>query len=153
VTRVFAVSFLLLSALGCSSTRRDLAAAPLPDLSRVDPGVQAQVRGRYETLTRALADRAEPPELAAAFGQYGMVLQAAEFYDVAEPTYLNAQKLAPDEIRWPYHLACSSSGRTICRRSSGLAGCTSIKVDPKPPNRCLPKRSPLRRERWRYWPA
>ena len=28
-------------------------------LSRVDAGVQAQVRGRYETLTRALADRAD----------------------------------------------------------------------------------------------
>jgi len=108
VTRVFPVfiiAFVLLSAVGCSSTRRGLAAAPLPELSRVDPGVQAQVRGRYETLTRALADRAEAPELAAAFGQYGMVLQAAEFYDVAEPTYLNAQKLAPDEIRWPYYLA------------------------------------------------
>jgi tetratricopeptide (TPR) repeat protein len=105
VTRLYVVAFVLLSAVACSSTRRGLAAAPLPDLSRVDPGVQAQVRGRYETLTRALADRAEAPELAAAFGQYGMVLQAAEFYDVAEPVYLNAQKLAPDEIRWPYYLA------------------------------------------------
>jgi len=93
-------------AAGCHGwAGRDLLAAPLPDLSRVDAGVQAQVRGRYETLTRALADRADAPELASAFGQYGMVLQAAEFYDVAEPCYLNAQKLAPDEIRWPYYLA------------------------------------------------
>src|SRR5207342_580255 len=61
---------------------RNLLAAPLPDLSRVDAGVQAQVRGRYEALTRALSDRADAPELASAFGQYGMVLQAAEFYDV-----------------------------------------------------------------------
>ena len=83
----------------------DLLPAPLPDVSRVDPGVQAQVRGRYETLNRAIADKADAPELAAAYGQYGMVLQAAEYYDVAEPCYLNAQKLAPDEIRWPYYLA------------------------------------------------
>jgi tetratricopeptide (TPR) repeat protein len=102
---VFIIALVLLPVVGCSSTRRGLVAAPLPDLSRVDPGVQAQVRGRYETLTRALADRVEAPELASAFGQYGMVLQAAEFYDVAEPTYLSAQKLAPDEIRWPYYLA------------------------------------------------
>jgi tetratricopeptide (TPR) repeat protein len=88
---------------GCA--RRDLLPAPLPDVSRVDPGVQAQVRGRYETLSRALAEKADAPELASAFGQYGMVLQAAEYYDVAEPCYLNAQKLAPDEIRWPYYLA------------------------------------------------
>jgi tetratricopeptide (TPR) repeat protein len=82
-----------------------LLATTLPDLSRVDAGVQAQIRGRYETLKRALGERAEAAELGAAFGQYGMVLQAAEFYDAAEPCYLNARKLAPDEIRWPYYLA------------------------------------------------
>jgi tetratricopeptide (TPR) repeat protein len=98
-------AWLLLAAMGCSCARRDLVAPPLPDLSRVDAGVQAQVRGRYETLTRALADRAEAPELASAFGQYGMVLQASEFFDVAEPCYLDAQKLAPDEVHWPYYLA------------------------------------------------
>jgi tetratricopeptide (TPR) repeat protein len=93
------------AAAGCRRwAGRNLLAAPLPDLSRVDAGVQAQVRGRYETLTRALSDRADAPELASAFGQYGMVLQAAEFYDVAEPCYLNAQKLEPDEVRWPYYL-------------------------------------------------
>jgi tetratricopeptide (TPR) repeat protein len=88
-----------------SSTRRDLLPAPLPDVSRVDPGVQAQVRGRYETLSRALADKVDAAELASAFGQYGMVLQAAEYFDVAEPCYLNAETLAPDEMRWPYDLA------------------------------------------------
>jgi tetratricopeptide (TPR) repeat protein len=94
------------AAAGCRRwAGRNLLAAPLPDLSRVDAGVQAQVRGRYEALTRALSDRADAPELASAFGQYGMVLQAAEFYDVAEPCYLNAQKLEPDEVRWPYYLA------------------------------------------------
>jgi tetratricopeptide (TPR) repeat protein len=91
---------------GCSSSaRRDLRPVPLPDVSRVDAGVQAQVRGRYEALTRALTDKADTPELATAFGQYAMVLQAAEYYDVAEPAYLNAQRLSPDEIRWPYYLA------------------------------------------------
>ena len=103
----FVECVLIAASVGCTvgSTRRDLLPAPLPELSRVDPGVQAQVRGRYETLKRALADRAEAPELASAFGQYGMVLQAAEFFDVAEPCYLNAQRLSPDEVRWPYYLA------------------------------------------------
>jgi tetratricopeptide (TPR) repeat protein len=105
VIRAFTSACLLVAAFGCSSARRDLSPAPLPDLTRLDAGVQAQVRGRYETLTRALADRVETSELAAAFGQYGMVLQAAEFYDSAEPSYLSAQKLAPGEIRWPYYLA------------------------------------------------
>ena len=106
VLRVVVTSWLIVVATACSSrARRDLLPAPLPDLSRVDAGVQAQVRGRYETLKRALGDRTEAPELATAFGQYGMVLQAAEYYDVAEPCYLNAQKLAPEEIRWPYYLS------------------------------------------------
>jgi len=34
-----------------------------------------------------------------------MLLQAAEYYDAAEPAYLNAQTLAPSEPRWPYYLA------------------------------------------------
>lgn len=104
-SRILVSAWLLVAAMGCSSARRDLVAPPLPDLSRVDAGVQAQVRGRYETLTRALVDRAEAPELASAFGQYGMVLQASEFFDVAEPCYLDAQRLAPDEVHWPYYLA------------------------------------------------
>ena len=104
--RVFVSSWLIVLVAGCSpSVRRDLLPVPLPDVSRVDAGVQAQVRGRYEALTRALAEKADAAELATAFGQYGMVLQASEYYDIAEPSYLNAQKLAPDEIRWPYYLA------------------------------------------------
>ena len=45
--------------------------------------------------------------LAAAYGEFGMVLQAAEYFDAAEPPYLNAQKLSPDDARWPYYLATS----------------------------------------------
>src|SRR6266545_102859 len=66
--RAFVSSWLCVVA-GCSagSARRDLLPAPLPDVSRVDPGVQAQVRGRYETLSRALAENADAAELATAF--------------------------------------------------------------------------------------
>jgi tetratricopeptide (TPR) repeat protein len=75
-------------------------------LARVDPAVQEQARERYQTLTNRIADRGAPAsELASAYGQYGMLLQAAEYFDAAEPCYLNARTLAPDEIRWPYYLA------------------------------------------------
>jgi tetratricopeptide (TPR) repeat protein len=117
---VRALCVLLVGTAGCRAwVGRDLLAAPLPDLSRVDPGVRAQVRGRYETLTRALADRAEAPELATAFGQYGMVLQAAEYFDAAEPCYLNAQRLAPDEMRWPYYLASLYKSRGETDKAEG----------------------------------
>lgn len=91
---------------GCSSPRRTLQPITLPDLSRLDDSVQAQVRERYERLTRTIADRSTPVEsLAAAYGEYGMLLQAAEYVDAAEPAYLNAQTLSPDDLRWPYYLA------------------------------------------------
>ena len=92
-------------AAGCSS-RQPLQPISLPDLSRLDDSVQAQVRERYERLTRTVADRSTPAEsLAAAYGEYGMVLQAAEYFDAAEGPYLNAQAISPDEVRWPYYLA------------------------------------------------
>lgn len=90
---------------GCSR-RPALLPVTLPDVARVDAPVQAQIRERYDTLKRAIDRRSTPiAELATAYGQYGMVLQAAEYFDVAEPCYLNARKLAGDDIRWPYYLA------------------------------------------------
>ena len=95
-------------ATGCSWPDRQARLLPiaLPDLSRVDPAVRAQARERYEALIRTIADRSTPQtESASAYGQYGMLLQAAGYLDAAEPCYLNAQTLARDEIRWPYYLA------------------------------------------------
>ena len=113
VPRVFVAALIALIvagalATGCSwfDRRAKLLPIALPDLSRVDPAVQAQARERYEALTRKIADRSTPQtELASAYGQYGMLLQAAGYFDAAEPCYLNAQTLARDEIRWPYYLA------------------------------------------------
>ena len=90
----------------CSSPRRNLHPVALPDLARLDASVQTQVRQRYDRLKSVMGDRSAPVEaLAAAYGEFGMVLQAAEYFDAAEPPYLNAQKLSPDEVRWPYYLA------------------------------------------------
>jgi tetratricopeptide (TPR) repeat protein len=103
--RIVTICALASTAAGCtSSARRTMRAVTLPDLSRVDPGVQAQVRERYEALQRVIGGSSTEAELASAYGQYGMVLQAAEFFDAAEPCYVNAQALAPEEIRWPYYL-------------------------------------------------
>jgi tetratricopeptide (TPR) repeat protein len=90
----------------CSTPRRNLLPVTLPELTRVDPGVQKQVRDRYDALKAAIDSSSTPAaDLASDYGQYGMVLQAAEFGDAAEPSYLNAQTLAPDDVRWPYYLA------------------------------------------------
>ena len=104
--RVLAAVCLAASIAGCSSSRRNLQPVALPDLSRLDASVQAQVRERYDRLTHAMDDRSTPVEaLSAAYGEYGMVLQAAEYFDAAEPPYLDAQKLSPEDVRWPYYLA------------------------------------------------
>jgi tetratricopeptide (TPR) repeat protein len=88
-----------------SPARPALAPVALPDLSRADESVQAQVRELHASLTRELGNRDTPAvDLADAYGKLGMVLQAAEYYDAAEPCYLDARALAPAEIRWPYYL-------------------------------------------------
>jgi tetratricopeptide (TPR) repeat protein len=98
--------FAVATAVSCASPRSDLRPVTLPDLARVDPGVQAQLRDRYEMLRHSMGTSSTPAgDMAVAYGQYGMVLQAAEFFDAAEPCYLNAQKLAADDVRWPYYLA------------------------------------------------
>ena len=97
--RVLAFGLCVLIA-ACSSPP-NLLPVTLPDLSRLDPGVQKQVKDSYDELQRMN----ETTGLAEKYGRYGMILQAAEFFDAAEPSYLNAQKLAPDDVRWPYYLA------------------------------------------------
>ena len=99
---------LLAAAAGCGAmdkARQNLAPVALPDLSRSDENVQVQMRQLYATLNQALDDRRKPSaDLGAAYGKLGMLLQAGEYYDAAEPCYRNAQTLAPTEVQWPYYL-------------------------------------------------
>ena len=52
-----------------------------------------------------------------------MVLQAAEYYEAAEPAYLNAQDLMPGDARWPYYLGhlYKSIGQTESRFRRSIA--------------------------------
>ena len=82
-----------------------LPAVSLPDLSRLAVSVQAQVRERHSVLMGKLEDRRTPPvELGNAYGDLGLILMAAEYYQAAASCYLNAEALAPDVMRWPYYL-------------------------------------------------
>jgi tetratricopeptide (TPR) repeat protein len=97
-----------LAVAGCrgpaaKATLRDVA---LPDMAGLDQSVQTQVRGKYAALTRIREGaEASDAQLGTAFGEYGMLLHAAENLEAAEPAYLNAQALMPSEPRWPYFLA------------------------------------------------
>ena len=77
-----------------------------PDLTRLAPPVQAQVRERYGAVSRAAADPDRPPEvLGDAYGELGLILMAADYRGRAEIAFLNAHGLSPPVVRWPYYLA------------------------------------------------
>lgn len=77
----------------------------LPDVSRLAPSVQTQVRERHAAVMAKREDRTTPPaELGAAYGDLGLILMASEFYQAAASCYLTAQALIPDDARWPYYL-------------------------------------------------
>ena len=91
-----------LSSHATRSAARDAART----LSRVDPGVQAQVRERYDTLKRAMDGSSTPiAELAVRLRAVRHGAAGRGVLRRAEPCYLNAQTLAPDDFRWPYYLA------------------------------------------------
>jgi tetratricopeptide (TPR) repeat protein len=104
---------LLVLVAGCSSSNQPpTPAAPamlevtLPDLSRMDPAVQEQVRERYQAMLETIKKPdATDEERGRAYGGVGMLLHAGEYYAAAKPAYLNAQVLMPQEVRWPYFLA------------------------------------------------
>jgi tetratricopeptide (TPR) repeat protein len=77
----------------------------LPDLSRVEPSVRNQGQQLFEAL-QAMRNKPGVPaaEKGEAYGKLAMLLHAGEYYEAAEPAYLNAQDLTPSDARWPYLL-------------------------------------------------
>jgi len=77
----------------------------LPDLSRVEASVRSQAQERYDALMELLKrPNAPAADKGVAYGNLAMLLHAGEYYEAAEPAYLNAQELAPQDARWPYLL-------------------------------------------------
>jgi tetratricopeptide (TPR) repeat protein len=105
-----ALALPLVAIVACSKPETPAAPAKqirevtLPDLSRMDATVQRQITERYNAAVDLRKKGGADADLSVAYGQYGMMLQAAEYYEAAEPAYLNAQDLAPGDLRWPYYL-------------------------------------------------
>jgi tetratricopeptide (TPR) repeat protein len=112
----------------CSSGPRTangqaLLPVTMPDLSRLDKNVQTQARGLYESLTKKIDDRSTPDaELARSYGETGMLLMAAEFFEAAEPYFLNAQALAPTDVHWPYYLGHLYQGKGDSKKAAEYFG-------------------------------
>ncbi len=85
--------------------RRSLHVVALPDLSRLEESIQAQLRERYAALAAKQKDPGtRDADLGTEYGEMGTLLMAAEFHVPAEASLHNALALAPDDMRWPYFL-------------------------------------------------
>src|SRR5687767_6372436 len=114
----------MMIAIACDRSP-ELRPVPLPDVSRSDQSVQVQLRELHAAAVKKQESGAPDAELGAAYGQLAMVLHAAEYFDAAEPAYLNAQALMPDDVRWPYYLGhlfrrTGDTGRSIASFTRAL---------------------------------
>lgn len=96
------------AATACTSNRNvesALRPVSLPDLSQMAETVQTQLRDGYMALTEVTANTAATSaDRGEAYGEFGKLLMAAESFDMAELSFLNAHALMPDDMRWPYYL-------------------------------------------------
>ncbi len=98
------------AALACllaCAPRAPRPAVPLPaSLEEMEPAVQRQFREAHEHLTELLvAARASDATRAAAYGRLGMLFHAYELRPGARLAYEEAQRLAPEDFRWPFYRA------------------------------------------------
>ena len=91
----------------------------LPDLSPLAASVREQIETAHATLL-SVTQRPESTaaDRAAAYGDMGRMLLAAEFGLAAEACFVNAQALAPGEMRWPYLLGHVYRGSGDTARSA-----------------------------------
>ena len=107
----FLISAALLMGGGCAAGDeprthdQPMRAVVLPDLSRLEESVQAQLRERHEALIAKQGNPRTPAgDLATEYGEMGKLLLAAELLDPAEAALLNAEALAVEAMTWPYYL-------------------------------------------------
>ena len=90
----------------------------VPDFSGMEASVRQQMEARFSSLKSTIGNRAlTRDDLAGAYGEMGKLLMAATFLDAAEACYLNAQKLAPNDRRWPYYLGHLYKGKGPIEKS------------------------------------
>jgi tetratricopeptide (TPR) repeat protein len=77
----------------------------LPDLMKLAPSVQKQIRDRHAVLTTLVSSGAPAAQQSQGFGDVGLLLMAAQFPDAPAPFLMGAEALAPADFRWPYYLA------------------------------------------------
>lgn len=81
------------------------AACAVPDLGEIAASVQQQIRARDAGLQQILKrSDASSIDRASAYGALGQLLMAAKFSREAVPCFVQAEALAPADMRWPYYI-------------------------------------------------
>jgi tetratricopeptide (TPR) repeat protein len=75
------------------------------DLGDLDPGNREAILKARNRLNTALQSRAEPEELANAYGELGALYQVHKVFQPADDCFENARQLDPDNFRWAYYSA------------------------------------------------
>jgi tetratricopeptide (TPR) repeat protein len=110
LTAVAAAILCLAAAAGATPSTEPAAEdlrIPHPDLSAMDEVVRHKVEAAQERLATMVEGwrPGEPAvELSDGFGRLGQLFHAFRRLDAAEVCYGNAQRLAPDDYRWPHYL-------------------------------------------------
>lgn len=81
-----------------------LLPVPAPDPAKVEPALREPLRAARDELNALLAGASVPGtlSLARAYGELGELYHANHVYIPAEPCYRNAERLDPEQPRWPY---------------------------------------------------
>lgn len=111
-----AATFVLAFTFACQQ-RPSHAPPELPDLNDAFQEVR-------ELLELKHAELVSKPESAAAWGQYGLALDAHEYPEEAAECYRVASMLAPNQIRWKYLLAIKLKDESPSQAEALLAGIT-----------------------------
>jgi tetratricopeptide (TPR) repeat protein len=90
---------------GCEAPVGDLTPIPATDTSKLEPAVRNRIASAQAEFERVASGSPSRAELAAAYGELGMVYHAQDLPTPAEAAYVNASRLAPRDKRWPYLLA------------------------------------------------
>lgn len=100
---LLALAFLAV-ACGPTEPQVDLQDIPQPDLSSAQPTVTSQITEGVAQLDEMRSGGASSAEIAEAYGDLGLIYLTYSFLEASEVCFENAERLQPEDHRWPYIL-------------------------------------------------
>lgn len=88
-------------------------------------GLRLEASARHD-LDSARISVQQAPSNAVAWGQFGQLLYVNDLVEYARNAYQIAEKLAPDDYRWPYYLALSYEAEDVIRASGLFARAVAL---------------------------